>query len=143
MKSLNEIIDLIELNGLTAYEISKEVPLTEAGILKMLKGESKPRESTLAILSEYLDRKYPTSKTVGEPMYKYNLEAANESSRAISIDYSRAEVVNHIADNWREYIEIPAFQKMVKAWAKKLNYEPEMLKEIAEIKKKLGELSEK
>ena len=53
--SLQEIIDTIKNRGLTAYEISKELPISEVGINKILNGQSKnPRESTLILLRNYL-----------------------------------------------------------------------------------------
>ena len=63
---LNEIINEIKSRGLTAYEISKELPLSEAGINKILNGNSNPRKSTLLLLENYLfggeKEKTPTSK---------------------------------------------------------------------------------
>ena len=60
---VDDILKLIKDNGLTAYGISKEVPLTEAGLLKLLKGESTPKPSTIAILGGYLTEKYLTNAT--------------------------------------------------------------------------------
>ena len=55
---LDHIIREIKQRGLTAYEISKELPLSEAGINKILSGTSeKPRESTLLLLHNYLFQK--------------------------------------------------------------------------------------
>ena len=52
---LERIIKEIKLRGLTAYEISKALPLSEAGINKILSGTSgNPRESTLLLLQDYL-----------------------------------------------------------------------------------------
>ncbi len=52
---LQEIIKGIKDNGITAYEISKNTPLSEVGINKILSGVSKnPRETTLLVLYDYL-----------------------------------------------------------------------------------------
>lgn len=55
MKPVNEIIKEIENRGLTAYEISKNTLLSEDGINKILRGDSKnPRKTTLLVLQDYL-----------------------------------------------------------------------------------------
>lgn len=52
---LQKIIDEIKTRGLTAYEISKNTPLSEDGINKILSGASKnPRQTTLLVLQDYL-----------------------------------------------------------------------------------------
>lgn len=135
MKTIEEIITLINSKNLTAYEISKEVPITEAGIHKLLKGESK-----LHILSEYLNRKYPTNGVSSSATS--NIEKGEEKAMEISLNYSKREVINHLENEWREYLKIPAFQILVKAWANKLN-EGDMLKEIYEIKGMLKDLIKK
>lgn len=51
---LDRIIDEIKKRGLTAYEMSKDLPLSEAGINKIINRNSSPRQSTLQILHNYL-----------------------------------------------------------------------------------------
>lgn len=51
----DKIVNAIKERGLTAYSLSKKLPLTEFGINKIITGESKsPRKSTLQILHNYL-----------------------------------------------------------------------------------------
>jgi hypothetical protein len=52
---LRRIINTIKDGGITAYEISKNTPLSEAGINKILSGLStNPRKTTLLVLQDYL-----------------------------------------------------------------------------------------
>ena len=56
MRALEQIVKEIKERGLTAYEISKAIPVTEGGILKILNGKSKrPQKSTLHALDNYLN----------------------------------------------------------------------------------------
>ncbi|MEZ7496435.1 LexA family transcriptional regulator [Leeuwenhoekiella aequorea] len=107
---LNEILQTIKERGLTAYEIAKATSLTEAGILKIINGESKnPRKSTVDILNSFL-RNYPTNKSVG---------VANEN-QAIWVDFENfimVPIVSHRAQagflsGWgdEEYLdELPTY----------------------------------
>lgn len=57
--NLERLVKDIKDRGLTAYEISKTTPLSEDGINKILRGDSKnPRQTTLLILQDYLEGKY-------------------------------------------------------------------------------------
>lgn len=113
MLNLSEIIETINRKGLTAYEIAKETSLTEAGILKILNGESKnPRKSTLEILNNFLN-KYNNTPTIRE-------DAVKETD-AVWVGYSnfmKVPMVTHRAQagflsGWgdQEYLdELPTYQ---------------------------------
>ncbi|QES93116.1 hypothetical protein F0358_10560 [Empedobacter brevis] len=62
--NLDEILDEIEKRGLTAYKISQETGLTEAGLGKILNRiTKKPTKTTLNILNSYLTNFYYTEST--------------------------------------------------------------------------------
>lgn len=52
---LEEILEIIDKENITAYKIAQETDLTEVGINKIINGDSKnPRKNTLQRLSDYL-----------------------------------------------------------------------------------------
>ena len=64
MRTLNEIINLIEEHEMTAYEIAKATTLTEMGISKILNGKTrKPHRSTVHILNKFIDERLKLSKS--------------------------------------------------------------------------------
>ena len=67
---LQDIINEIKHRNLTAYEISKELPISEVGINKILNGQSKnPRESTLILLRNYLFNEKEIENKENPPTY--------------------------------------------------------------------------
>ena len=67
---LQDIINEIKHRNLTAYEISKDLPISEVGINKILNGQSKnPRESTLILLRNYLFKEKEIENKENPPTY--------------------------------------------------------------------------
>jgi len=68
VKEEENIIDAIiakyrELN-ITAYEVAQYTPLTEAGVIKIFKGDSKkPRQTTIDVLIKFLEDKYNVARS--------------------------------------------------------------------------------
>jgi hypothetical protein len=78
-EKLNFILEKVEELGFTAYEISKDVNLTEAGIARILKGVAKnPHETSLNEIILFLEKKVLGSNLstennkVEEPEPTYN-----------------------------------------------------------------------
>lgn len=62
---LQEVLDLIKKNNVTAYEIEQNTSRSAVGIQKIINGETKkPLQSTLVEIYNYLVSKYDTSKDV-------------------------------------------------------------------------------
>jgi len=63
-KKLKLVIDLCQKHNISAYEIGKNTSLTDAGVHKILTGESKnPNHSSLNIMLKYVGDKITGSKT--------------------------------------------------------------------------------
>lgn len=134
MRDLEEILKLIDIHGLTAYEISKEVPLTEAGLLKLMKGDTKPRDSTLSILNDYLNKKFPgyVVQEGSEQQYQIHPRLSLEDKLAI------IKVIN---DHEDEFYQLPEFRKLLGNFNKDETY-LEVINEIRAIKDMLRKASD-
>ena len=99
---LKRIINEIKNRGLTAYEISKDLPISEVGINKILNGQSKnPRRSTLILLRNYLFK-----EKEGTVENKAQKEPSNERFEDI--------VARKVSENNRlQLINIGAYHKSV------------------------------
>lgn len=78
---IENIIKTIKDRGLTAYELSKKLPISEVGINKILNGTSQnPRKTTLQVLHNYLFKNQDVSEiSVLEPHEHYVVENKNSN----------------------------------------------------------------
>lgn len=134
MRDLEEILKLIDIHGLTAYEISKEVPLTEAGLLKLMKGDTKPRDSTLSILNDYLDKKFPGYVVQEESEQQY------QAHPRLSLE-DKLAIIKVINDHEDEFYQLPEFRKLLGNFNKDETY-LEVINEIRAIKDMLRKASD-
>ena len=105
---LDKIIIEIKNRGLTAYEISKALPLSEAGINKILSGTSeKPRKSTLLLLHNYLfGEKNGKSEVVNITNEKTPPEEARcEDMLAATILEKLMPIINKVLDSHQKIIK--------------------------------------
>lgn len=113
---LRRILELIESKGVTAYEISKNTSLTEAGIGKILSGKTKrPQKSTIDILINYLED-YPNTKQVKPSVIVDN----HYNKRFIEKDgvkFTLKEAVILVADNVEEAKKHDIFYNLIKIQA--------------------------
>ena len=74
MRSLEEILEILESKGVTAYEIAKHTNLTEVGINKIFNRETKkPHKSTIQTLDDYINNYVSLNKSlVEETSISYN-----------------------------------------------------------------------
>lgn len=123
---LKNIIEEIRNRGLTAYEIAKETTLTEAGINKILNGQSKrPHKGTIDILKDYLYSTKATTNTVtSEPSSKY--QAKSEIERKFQ-GITNEEIAHIIVSRFDELMMLNVFRLLI---------EREVWKKEAEIKEK-------
>ncbi|WP_281225401.1 hypothetical protein [Flavobacterium aquiphilum] len=76
-EKLNIILKKVKELDLTAYDIAKNTPLTEAGIIRIINGTSKnPQENSLNTILEFLENKVLASEIgktnqVKEPTSEY------------------------------------------------------------------------
>lgn len=137
MSKLEKILNKIEEEGLTAYEISKEVALTEAGLLKMMRRESKPRDSTIQLLDNYLSKRFPNSYPTGEADKNKQLQenGVEYKNRPPLSAYSNLEIVEYIADNLDDFEEMSVFRKVVG-----IEEVVALRKEVADMRKRFLEI---
>ena len=91
-EKLKFILEKVEELGFTAYEISKEINLTEAGVSRILKGIAKnPHETSLNEIILFLEKKVTVTEIgkVSEPNSEYetaknDLKAAIECQKEVN-----------------------------------------------------------
>lgn len=91
-EKLKFILEKVEELGFTAYEISKEINLTEAGVSRILKGIAKnPHETSLNEIILFLEKKVTGTEIgkVSEPNSEYetaksDLKAAVECQKEVN-----------------------------------------------------------
>ncbi|WP_081212074.1 helix-turn-helix domain-containing protein [Salegentibacter sediminis] len=99
--NIEEIKQEINKRGLTAYKISKHVPLTEAGIQRIINGDSKPRESTLLLLNNYLFGDNFEEKETPSEEVRHEKEVLEEIESLLR-ELKKGQVKTHI-DNQEIY----------------------------------------
>ncbi|MBC8767170.1 helix-turn-helix transcriptional regulator [Arenibacter sp. BSSL-BM3] len=105
--SLKSIIKEIKERGLTAYEIAKETPLTEAGINKILNGNSKnPHKGTIEILEKYLFHK-PNMQDPND-LYLTNKNIAEKLR-----DITTPELLHMLIVRFDELMDYPTFKILI------------------------------
>lgn len=57
MRTLEEVLSYFESNKITGYQLAQDLDITQPGADKILNKVSKPRKTTLRMLSEYIDKK--------------------------------------------------------------------------------------
>lgn len=92
-ENISKIIKTFEDKGVTAYEIAKNTPLTEAAIGRILSGKTKnPQKSTILILQNYLDSiNISDTNMVKEKQQAYKV--SKDMMEAMQVDFQQMNVM--------------------------------------------------
>lgn len=129
-EKLKLALELIEKHQISAYEISKNVDISDVGAGKIISGASKkPRQSTINAILDYIKEKYNTSAEINgvretEPVYKESvLKAIKNLEKMIRRDNDvMFSAMNHTLLNTEELKDNNlAFSKSLNIILKTLN----------------------
>ncbi|WP_438423068.1 hypothetical protein [Aquimarina macrocephali] len=108
---INRIVDRINSNGITAYEISQNTTLTINGIQKIIDGNtSKPRSRTLDEIEAYLDKKLSVAVEGSEIEHGKNVPMFYNKNGSAATMKDISEYVVRNVDKFKEDI---AFKNMI------------------------------
>lgn len=124
--------------GLTQKELAELLKVAERTVQKWEGGETKVRQGTAFMIKSLYESRVKGAQENGKAS---NFVRLNDRAKEIGMNYSKVEVMTHLAQEYREYLNNEEFQRMVKLWAEKLNYTPELMKAIIELKEQLRDLS--
>lgn len=108
MTFLEEILEILKKEGVTAYQIAQKTSLTEAAIGKIFNGKTKnPQKSTIDILNNYIlnyTDSYP--RLVKEGDVTYDLHGKSSINRIVQLDNGQHWVSMPLieADNQENYL---------------------------------------
>jgi len=134
-------VDIKELRKslkMTQEDFATALKVDSRTVQKWEKGDTTPRPGTIFMMENLRDRRL---KGVKENAKVENFNLLHERASEIGRNYSKVELLTHLNTHYKDYLEIPEFQRMVKLWANKLNYTPELLKAIEQLKSQIEELS--
>ena len=101
------IIDFVETLGLSAYHLSRNTNLTEAGILRILNGTVKnPHESTLNEIISYLD-------TIGTKTPNKIVPLLNKKQESNIAIENKTELANEMEEQINELKKIILLSKKI------------------------------
>lgn len=121
LKLLPVLLDKIEKYNITSYELSKAIPLSEPGIRKVIKGETKsPNLERLRDIETYIAENYESSDKEDKkespkesPDFKIILEKLTAIEDKIDKSSLRQEIIFEIIKNAKTE-ELKYIEKMVK-----------------------------
>ena len=140
---LKKVKELIKKYNVTAYEISKNTPLTAVGVQKIINGQSeKPLNITLDTIYNYLTTHYPHNEVT------HNTQSHNKGNNNIYINNPQ----NALTDKETQSIpgqanENNIYTEMIATQRKLIANQNELIsqyrKEIEYLRQKIKEYSEK
>lgn len=103
IESLKEILDLIKKHKVTAYEISKNTPLTAFAVQKIISGNTKnPNENTINALLFYL-------RNIENKNYQFE-----NSTHILSDSSEQKPLITQLNDSLKEQIELLKYIQYLK-----------------------------